>query len=155
MNTRLNSVLGLTAMLLLVGAFNATPANAQTEEQPSTVGKLVHGLNPLNWSMPQWKMPDFRSILPDREEKTRIKKKKDGLFSEVTKTASNSWEKTKAAFDPEKLNPIRMFPASARTPSNRSEPKEPGFFRSLFTPAPRENEIETVNDFLRQSRPQP
>ena len=150
MKTRLNSLLGLTAALLLAWTLNQTPASADTVIGPSPMTRLVNGLNPANW-----KMPDFRSILPGQEEKTRIKKKKDGLMSEVTTTASNTWTKTKEVFDPQKLNPARMFPASARTPSKREESTKPGFFRSLFTPDPPEKDVSTVTDFLRQSRPTP
>ena len=155
MKTRLNSVVGLTAALLLAWTLNQTPASADTVIEPTPMGRFVSGLNPANWTMPQWKMPDFKSIMPGQAEKTRIKKKKDGLFSEVKSTASNSWTKTKEVFDPQKLNPARMFPASTRTPSKTTEPAKPGFFRSLFAPKPEEKEVSTVTDFLRQSRPTP
>ena len=112
--------------------------------------RLVNGLNPANW-----KMPDFKSILPGQDEKTRIKKKKDGLMTEMTTTASNSWTKTKEVLDPQKLNPARMFSASNKTNSTREEPAKPGFFRSLFTPDPPEKKDLTVTDFLGRSRPTP
>ena len=150
MRTRLNSVVGLTAALLLAWTLEQTPASADTVIGPSPMARLVNGLNPANW-----KMPDFRSILPGQDEKTRIKKKKDGLMSEVTTTASNSWTKTKEVLDPQKLNPARMFPASNRTNSKNEEPAKPGFFRSLFTPEPPKKEVSTVSDFIGQSRPSP
>ena len=150
MKTRLNSVVGLTAALFLAWAVGSTTASADTLVEPSPMGRLVSGLNPANWTM-----PNFRSILPGQEEKARIKKKKDGLFTEVSGTAANSWAKTKEIFNPQKLNPARMFPASARTPSSREDSKEPGFFQSLFSPQPPEREVTTVNDFLKQSRPSP
>ena len=155
MKTRLNSVVGLTAALLVAWIVGQSPAAADTLVEPSPMGRLVQGLNPANWTMPEWKMPNFQSLLPGQEEKTRIKKKKDGLFDEMSQTASNSWTKTKKMFDPQKLNPARMFPASARTPAKPSAPEKPGFFRSLFAPEPPEKEVETVTDFLRQSRPSP
>ena len=154
MKTRLNSMLALTATLLLASTLAPSAAQADTVIEPSPASKLVQNLNPANWTMPQWKMPDFKSLLPGQQEKTRIKKKKDGLFTELTDTASNSWAKTKEMFNPQKLSPARMFPASARTP-RQSEPAKPGFFKSLFTPEPPEKEVETVTDFLRQSRPSP
>ncbi len=154
MKTRLNSMLALTATLLLASTLAPSAAEADTVIEPSPASKLVQNLNPANWTMPQWKMPDFKSLLPGQQEKTRIKKKKDGLFTELNETASNSWAKTKEMFNPQKLSPARMFPASARTP-RQSEPAKPGFFKSLFTPEPPEKEVETVTDFLRQSRPSP
>lgn len=155
MNTRLNSVVGLTAALLLAWTLNQTPATADTVIGPSPMSRLVSGMNPANWTMPQWKMPDFKSIIPGQDEKTRIKKKKDGLFTEVKTSASNSWTKTKEVLDPQKLNPARMFPAAARTPANRAESDKPGFFGSLFAPEPPEKGVSTVTDFLRQDRPTP
>lgn len=150
MNTRLNSVLGLTAALLLVWTTQQPAAFADELVPPTPMQRIAHGLNPANWTM-----PDFRSLLPGQDEKARIKKKKDGLFTEVSETASNSWTKTKEMFNPQKLNPARMFPASARTPSSNEAANKPGFFQSLFAPKPAEKEVSTVNDFLRQSRPSP
>jgi hypothetical protein len=150
MNTRLNSVVGLTAALLLAWTLNQSTARADELVPPTPMQRIVNGLNPANW-----RMPDFRSLLPGQEEKVRIKKKKDGLFTEVSDTAANSWAKTKEMFNPQKLNPARMFPASARTPSSREDANKPGFFQSLFSPQPPEKEVTTVNDFLKQSRPTP
>jgi hypothetical protein len=127
---------------------------ADTTVEPSPIGQMARGLNPANWRMPQWTMPNFRELLQGNDEKARIKKKKDGLFDEVTKTASNSWSKTKQTFNPQKLSPANFFPASARTPSARKQKEKPGFFRSLLTPQPPVQEKNsTVTDFLRQPRP--
>ncbi len=117
-------------------------------EPPSPMAGMFSNLNPANWTM-----PDFKGMLPGREEKARIVEKKDGLFTEVRKTASTSWSRTKEVFNPQKLNPVNFLPASSRTASPAQEAK-PGFFKSLFTPAPPEPErVETVQDFLKQSRP--
>lgn len=156
--TAMRTVMGAAALTLFLFA-DLPSATAQTQAEPSPIGQMASGLNPANWQMPEWKMPNFRKLLPEKEEKARIVKKKDGLFDEVTKSTSNSWRKTKEALNPKKLNPIRFFPASARTPvpsrQEVSKPK-PGFFRSLFSPAPTpENDNDTVTDFLRQSRPSP
>ena len=98
-----------------------------------------------------------KSCCRKRKKKLELSRKKDGLLEEVTKTTSNSWRKTKEAS--KKLNPIRFFPASARTPvpsrQEASQPK-PGFFRSLFSPAPvAKNDDSTVTDFLSNPRPSP
>lgn len=155
MKTRLNSAVGLTAAFLLAWTLNQAPASADTLVEPSPMARMVSGMNPANWTMPEWKMPNFRSILPGQDEKTRIKKKKDGLFSEVSTTASNSWTKTKQVLNPQKLNPARMFTTGAKTPAVKSQPAKPGFFRSLFTPDPPDKEVKSVSDWMRQSRPQP
>ncbi|MGB7324363.1 MAG: hypothetical protein WBD31_05790 [Rubripirellula sp.] len=124
----------------MVPEFGAEPA--------SPTAGMFSNLNPANW-----KMPDFKAMLPGQDEKARIVEKKDGLFSEVKKSASNSWAKTKAVFNPQKLNPVNFLPASSRTETTGEEAK-PGFFRSLFMPAPiEEPRTETVQDFLKQSRP--
>ena len=134
------------AMMLCAGA-----ANAQGTEESTAPGGA---LNPLNWRMPQWKMPTFSGILPKKEETMRIKKKKDGLFDEVSKTASSSWQRTKQAFSPKNLNPVRFLPASAKTPSPAAEKKsDPGFFQSIFGPRPQTESPQTVTDFLGQPKP--
>lgn len=138
------------AALALVMLLQTQNASAQDPAQPSAFGQLARNLNPMNW-----KMPNFGSLLPGNDEKARIKKKKDGLFDEVGKTASNSWSKTKAALDPQKLNPVNYLPASSRTPSpKKPEQTKPGFFRSLFAPsAEPERQDGTVTGFLSQPRP--
>ncbi|TWU59285.1 hypothetical protein Poly51_20720 [Rubripirellula tenax] len=140
------------AIALVIGlSMSATAQDMAPEfgaEPASPMAGMFSNLNPANW-----KMPNFKSMLPGQEEKARIVEKKDGLFAEVKKSASTSWAKTKEVFNPQKLNPVNFFPASSRTESIDEEPK-PGFFRSLFTPAPaQEPQTETVQDFLKQSRP--
>lgn len=139
------AVLAILASLTLVLTANA---NAHADE-PAPMGPL----NPMNWKMPELKMPSFKSILPGAEEKTRIKKKKDGLFSEVTQSATNSWNRTKEVFNPQKLNPTRFFTASSKTQSKNTGQTKPNFFQSLLSPAqPEVNEPSSVTDFLRQDR---
>lgn len=150
--------IAIGAALTLLLCADLSTAVAQTETtDPTPIGRMAAGLNPMNWKMPEWKMPNFRQILPAQDEKARIKKKKDGLLEEVTQTASKSWNRTKEVLSPQKLNPVNFFSASARMPSSdRTEKAEPGFFRSLFTPAaPPADNNSTVTDFLRQSRPSP
>src|SRR6056297_2956780 len=144
-------VAGPLCILLMAIALGAD-ARADEFVPPSPVSRLAHGLNPANWSLP--KLPDLRTLLPGSQEKARIKKKKNSLVEEVSKTASASWQRTRQALDPQKLIPMRMFPASARTPSAQPTAKEPGFFSSLFSFGKSSQDDEmTVNGFLRQSRP--
>lgn len=130
-------------------AFSASEASAQIA-QPHAGG----GFNPLNWKMPKFeapKMPSFSSMLPGQEDKQRITKKKDNLFTDVGKTARSSWAKTKEVFNPAKLNPANLFkPASPAPPSTS---KEPGFFSSLFSTSEPPDRIGDVNEFLRQDNP--
>ncbi len=136
---------------------NVAPNDALAqEESPPSSGQMAENLNPANWRMPQWKLPSIRGLLPSTGEKAAIKKKKDGLFAEVTKTASNSWARTKEALNPQKLNPVNFLPASARMPSaEKPSESKPGFFRSLFSPVTSQPEDPSVNNFLRQSRLDP
>ncbi|MGI9473432.1 MAG: hypothetical protein ACR2NZ_17960 [Rubripirellula sp.] len=145
------------AALAMVMFADLSKATADTVVEPSPAGQITSALNPANWKMPKFKMPSFKALLPSNDEQTRIKKKKDGLFDEVGKSASNSWGKTKQALNPQNLNPAKFFPASARTPSTKEvkEESKPGFFRSLFSAPPKDESDATVTDFLRQSRPSP
>ena len=99
-------VIGAALTLFLLADFSTAAAQERAEATPT--GSMASGLNPLNWEMPQWKMPNFREMLPAPEEKARIKKKKDGLFDEVTQTASRSWNRTKEVLNPQKLNPANF-----------------------------------------------
>lgn len=123
----------------------------------SPFGQMVTILNPANWKMP--KMPTFQGLVPQAEEKARITKKKDSLVDEVGKTASSSWNRTKEALNPQKLNPANFFTASARTPVKTAPvEKKPGFFQSLFSPfspAVPEDENETMSGWIAQPRPTP
>jgi hypothetical protein len=154
MNKTAKSIIAGAAALSLFLFTDLPSAQGDTVLEPTPMQQIAHGLNPANWRMPQWKMPDFRSWLPGNDEKARIKKKKDGLVDEVSATASNSWNKTKRALNPQKLNPVNFFPASSRTPSARKvEESKPGFFRSLLAPQPPPpTKSPTVTDFLRQPR---
>ncbi len=151
----LRSTLGLAVMIglstvVISGNVVAQDMAPEIDEEPAVpMAGMFSALNPANWTM-----PDFKGMLPGNEEKTRIKQKKDGLFTEVKQSAGKSWTKTKEVFNPQKLNPVNYFPASSRTPSEPEEEAKPGFFRSLFMPAPvEEPKTETVQDFLKQSRP--
>lgn len=143
-------VLMAVAMIACCTLADSATATAQEQTAPSAIGQMFSGLNPANW-----KMPSFGEIMPGKQETARIKEKKDGLFTEVRKSASNSWTKTKEIFNPQKLNPVNFLPAANRTPVPNTEPEKPGFFKSLFTPQPVQKETTTVNDFLGQPRPNP
>jgi hypothetical protein len=145
---------------LVVGCFvfvSAVNAGAQevveeTSKAPS-LGQMASGLNPMNWEMPSFKMPSFRNMLPGAKEKEAIIEKKDGLVTEVGKSVSSSWQRTKSA-----LNPMKLMPVSEK--SNVQETKEPGFFSRLFSPpassaSSSKDSTGSVNDFLSQERPQP
>jgi hypothetical protein len=123
---------------------------AEETVQPTTIGQFFNSLNPANW-----KLPNFRSLLPQTEEKARIKKKRESLVDEVGKTASSSWTRTRDA-----LNPANFFTASAKSPAPSPAPSapsrnKPGFLQSLFAPPVPPDENETVSGFLKQSRPSP
>jgi hypothetical protein len=77
----------LAAVTVVLAMFLGAPAvtHGQDAGESSAAGGAF---NPLNWRMPQWKMPKFSGILPAKEETMRIKKKKDGLFDDVSQTAS-------------------------------------------------------------------
>ena len=144
-------------------AFAGTPsfvsADSPVTEGPFT--RMAKGLNPANWTMPEFElpkfnapsMPSFKTMLPGQEEKRRIVKKKNGLVDEVSQTASNSWNRTKDAFNPMKMASWRPFGGNEAPP--KPESKSPGFFSSLFQAAPPEAKPTTVTDFLGQSKPNP
>jgi len=150
--------LGLT-LPILFALTAATPVFADSPAGtggPGTIGNMLHGLNPMNWTMPQFNRPNFRSVLPGQEDKRRIVKKKDSLFDDVSKTASNSWQKTKTVLNPMNLAPSNLFgggPAASRP----AEPESPGFFSSIFQPASarQPSQPTTVTDFLSQQKPSP
>ncbi|MCG8650909.1 MAG: hypothetical protein MI861_13810 [Pirellulales bacterium] len=152
MKTALQPVAIILVALSVLAGPNAALADKPVRSSP--VGRMVDTLNPANWKMPSMKMPKFSSILPARDEKARIKKKKDSLMDEVTQTASNSWRKTKETLNPKKLNPVRFFSASAKTPSTKTRDKKPGFLGSLFQPKPQPAaQDQTVTDFLGLAKP--
>ena len=105
MKTPVRYVAIAIASLSLVMFTNLDNVNADTPEESSGFGQAASAMNPLNWKMPELKMPNFKSLLPSKAEQTQIDEKKDGLFDQVGKTASNSWTKTKTALSPKNLNP--------------------------------------------------
>jgi len=149
---RLVSLIAISLSLLLLSP--NPKCFAEETVQQSQFGQMLSNLNPANWKMP--KMPNFRNLMPKKQETEMIMKKKDGLVDEVGKTASSSWSRTKSAFNPQKLNPANFLPASAMSPSKPvAEAKKPGFFQSLFAPANPKEDTITTNGFLSQPRPKP
>ncbi len=158
MNTPAKYVAIVIASLSMVMFADLAKVNADEGEASSGLGRVANTMNPLNWKMPKFKMPNFKRLLPSKTEQTEIKEKKDGLFDEVGKTASNSWTKTKNALNPKNMNPAKFFTTSSRKSATREvkKDKEPGFWRSLLNPWPEEQPQEsTVSDFLRQPRISP
>lgn len=160
MNTTTKGITAVAMSLTLALCASHSTASADELIKPSPMAKVAERLNPLNWRLPKWKMPtftppNFKRLLPMGEKQPTInKKKQDGLFSGVAKTASSGWNRTKQAFDARKLNPINYFPASAKTAQERQAKSKPGFFGSLWKGKETEQaESPTVTEFLRQSRP--
>lgn len=136
------------ATFAIAFSFSVQPVSAQ---QPGPVSKVAEKINPANWKLPSFRLPNF---LVPQDEQSRIVQRKDGLVQDIKGTASRSWQRTKATFNPARLNPMNLF-AGAAGPSNNGGEKKPGFFSSLLSPPvsqPTER-VATVNEFLGQSRP--
>ncbi len=136
-------------VLLVVGVALASTGSLAAEQpgtsQPSAAAKL----NPMNWKMPSFHMPEF--LVPNNDQE-RIVKRKNTLVGDIKTTASKSWQRTKATFNPARLNPMNMFAGPTKQPGRQ---EKPGFFSSLLSPSSPEPEerVATVNQFLNQDRP--
>lgn len=97
-----------------------------------------------------WKVPEF--LVPNKDQ-DRIVERKNTLVGDIKTTASSSWQRTKTALNPARLNPMNLFASS--DPAEPAKKKEPGFFSSMFSPSePKpEDRVATVNQFLNQERP--
>ena len=144
---RITAVALAFALVLFAGL---STASADERIKPSMMQRVTHGLNPMNWRLPDWKMPKFSRMLPAEKEKTPVNRKQPNrLIEGFTETASKGWDKTKQGAG--KLNPMNYLPASTKKPKPASN--KPGFFRSMFQSEPEPRSSETVTDFLRQERP--
>lgn len=140
--------------VLIAGGTDPRQARGEEPDAAGPMMRVVDTLNPTNWSLPPFlKMPKFSGILPAKQDRMRITKKKDSLVDDVTQTASQSWQRTKQALSPQNLNPVKFFPASAKSESSSKPDDQPGFFRSLFAPPPPPQRPNTVTDFLGQAKP--
>ena len=108
----------------------------------------------MNWKMPKVPMPKFSNMLPSKQEKERVIKKKDGLVAETTQTAKNTWNRTKNALNPMQFMPAGFKSNQTKQPAPSTKKKEGGFFNGLFSPFPPEDKAAkpTVNEFLKQPR---
>jgi len=104
----------------------------------SSISKVF---NPTQWEWPS---------MPWSTEPPRIKKKSQGVVSDMNRSAKRGWEKTKDV-----LNPSKMFVSDPAPKPSKSmkEKSEPGFWGSVFGTKPPKKDVETVNDFLGQPRP--
>lgn len=138
---------GIAAFAIALSV-SGQPASAQ---EPGPVSKVAEKLNPVNWKLPTFRLPNF---LVPQDEQSRIVQRKDGLVQDIKGTASRSWQRTKETFNPARLNPMNLF-AGAAGPSNTTDEKKPGFFSSLLSPPESQpaERVATVNEFLGQSRP--
>ena len=155
MITTTKRITAITAVFTLMLVATHSVANADERIKPSPMAKVTQGLNPKNWKLPKWKMPDFSRLIPGGEKKkapAREMKKRGSMLEGVSKTASNSWNKTKQVFDAEKLNPMKYLPASSKGKSKEAKSK-PGFFRSLWGTKEQQPAPATPTDFLRLDRP--
>lgn len=100
-------------------------------------------------------MPSINQVMPTMEEKKRITKRKNSLVTEVSQTASKSWNKTKEILNPKRLLPSTVFGGTDRTPEQPDKKvRQVGFFESLLRPMPPKQQTNTsVNDFLKQQKP--
>ena len=148
--------IALCLAVFIGSAANPRIVSADSPDAGDPFTRMAQGLNPANWTMPKFNMPSlpsFKAMLPGQEEKQQIIKKKDGLVDEVSKTASDSWGKTKDALNPMKLAAWKPFGGDSPPPT--SAEKSPGFFSSMFGAPEPEGKPTTANDFLKQSRPTP
>ncbi len=147
---RLGSIRTL-AMLSLAFVFAISSASSSFAQQsgapPSS--SAPSKLNPMNWKMPSFHMPEF--LVPN-DDQERIVQRKNTLVGDIKSTSSKSWQRTKAIFNPARLNPMNMFAGPTPPPGHQ---KKPGFFSSLLSPSTPEPEerVATVNQFLNQDRP--
>jgi hypothetical protein len=92
--------------------------------------------NPMQWQMPS---------MPWSSEQPRIRKKSQGVMTDMNQSAKRGWAKTKSALDPSK-----MFVSD---PNPAPQKSEPGFWDGLFGPSKSSEDVRTVNDFLSQPHP--
>lgn len=131
-------------MVLFVSTTVVSTGRIAAEQPNTTQPSLATKLNPMNWKMPAFLVPN--------KDQDRIVERKNSLVGDVKSTASQSWQRTKTALNPARLNPMNLF-ASAE-PERPAKKKEPGFFSSMFSPSEPEPEerVATVNEFLNQDR---
>jgi len=146
--TLCRSLIAATLVMLAFGSpASAQPSVDGTGSQPGPFGQMMQGLNPANWRMPEFKLPKMSNFLPTPKEKKRVIEKKDGFVDEVSKTAKNSWRRTK-----ETLNPMRLMPAGFKQ-NRQTQPapkKQGGFFSGLFGPRESPQKSSTPSEFLKQ-----
>ncbi len=134
------------AAVTIVLGISLGSTSSATADEPSALAKAGEAMNPMNWSMPKWKKPQWNFL--SKPEPPRITKKDENVFSTVSRKTASGWNKTKQA-----LSPSNLFPAS----QTKSAPvdESPGFFSSMFPPKAEPKKISTPNDFLSLPRSLP
>jgi len=137
---------------VMIGLVAFSNDNVLAEQQPSMVSKVAEKVNPINWKMPSFRLPNF--LVPNNEQ-DRIVQRKNTLVQDIKDTSSRSWQRTKQIFNPARLNPMNLLAGPDAGGSRADDPNKPGFFSSLLSPVPSEptERVATVNEFLGQERP--
>jgi len=133
-----SKIFRLITILLALGIVSPCVGAPPKRGGGASMSKLF---NPTQWDWP---------TMPWSTEPPRIKKKSQGVMSDMNQSAKRGWEKTK-----DTLNPSKMFISDADPKPSKSmkEKSEPGFWGSVFGSKPPKKEVKTVNDFLSQPHP--
>ena len=137
---------------LVIGLVALSADTVSAQQEPSMVSKVAQKMNPVNWKMPSFRLPNF--LVPNNEQ-DRIVQRKNTLVQDIKDTGSRSWQRTKQIFNPARLNPMNLLAGPNEAQTAPADPDKPGFFSSLLSPKPAEpaERVATVNEFLGQERP--
>lgn len=118
-------------------------AGTTSAQPPMTSGSSW--LKTPNWSLPS---------MPWSQAKPPAKKKSPGMMSQINKSTQQSWNRTKRALDPSWMFPSDSKPNKTSSVSrNKPAKQNDGMFSGWFG-GKEDKELNSVNDFLAQPRPQ-
>jgi hypothetical protein len=127
----------ISALSIVTGMLAALVAANCLAGSPASGSSGAPWYNPLQWQMPS---------VPWSSEQPRLRKKSQGIVTDMNESAKRGWTKTKNALDP-----TRMFVSDPKpSPPAKSEP---GFWGTLFGSEQDKQDVRTVNDFLSQPHP--
>ena len=138
----------IVAVIANCGLFSAN-ASADQTIAAGPLRRAVDTINPLNWSMPDWKLPSMKGMFRSDNPMPTNRGRNQGLMAGIKRNTRKGWEATKKTLHPQNFNPLNWLGSEDHAPKKRSAVDQT-IWPNLYTDDSKRE--PSVSDFLSQER---